>query len=118
MRKSIIFLGLLLSGALTVFAAADYSLQIGNVTWIGGASGYNSFSATAYPNTVNFTITKLASGNKSYAVTAGPAANSGTYNRRLASGANTLNYQFYTSSALANVLEAPPTANASQVLSG
>jgi len=118
MRKLISLIGLLLTGVLSAFAANNYSLQIGNVTWSGGPGGYNCFNNTAYPNTVNFTITKRVSGNRSYAVTAGTSANTGTYTRRLASGASTLNYQLYTSSAMANVLEAPPTANSSQVISG
>jgi spore coat protein U-like protein len=117
MNKFVFIFCLLLTGAASVFAA-NYSLQVGNVTWIGSVAGYNCFNNTAYPNTVNFTITKLANGNKSYAVTAGPSGNTGTYTRRLASGGNTLNYQLYTSSAMSFVLEAPPTANSSQVISG
>ena len=116
MRKWIPLIGLLL--AATKAFAQNYSLQIGNVIWVGGPSGYNCFNNTAYPNTVNFTITKLANGNKSYAVTAGPSFNTGTYTRRLASGGNTLNYQLYTDSSMSYVLEAPPTANARQVISG
>jgi len=116
MRKWISLLGLLLTGA--VADGQNYSLQIGNVTWSGSPGGYNCFNNTAYPNTVNFTITKLVTGTKSYAVTAGPSGNSGNYTRRLASGANTLNYQIYTSSAMSYVLEAPPTANSHQVISG
>jgi spore coat protein U-like protein len=116
MRKWISLLGLLLTGSFAV--GQTYSLQIGNVTWVGSPGGYNCFNNTAYPNTVNFTITKLTYGSSTYAVTAGPSANTGNYTRQLASGGNRLNYQLYTSSAMSYVLEAPPTANANQVISG
>lgn len=116
MRKWISLLGLLLAGAAA--NGQNYSLQIGNVIWVGSPGGYNCFNNTAYPNTVNFTITKLVSGTQSYAVTAGPSGATGTYTRRLASGANRLNYQLYTSSAMSYALEAPPQANANQVISG
>jgi spore coat protein U-like protein len=116
MRKWLTLLSLLLPGALAV--GQDYSLQIGNQIWVGSPGGYNCFNSTDYPNTVNFSITKLSNGNKSYAVTAGTSANTSTYTRKLASGASTLNYQLYTSSAMSFVLEAPPTANPNQVISG
>ena len=118
MRKLIPFLCLLLAGGRALLAAGNYSLQIGDITWIGSPGGYNCFSSIAYPNTVNFTITKEKGGNRPYAVTAGPSGNTGTYTRQLSLGASRLNYQLYTSSSMAFVLEAPPTANANQVISG
>lgn len=116
MRKWIPLFVLMLAATFAV--AQNYSLQVGNVTWVGSPGGYNCFNNTAYPNTVNFTITKLSNGNRSYAVTASHSSNTGTYTRQLAGGANRLNYQLYTSSAMAYVLEAPPTANPDQVISG
>ncbi len=103
---------------LTLSATANYSLQIGNVTWAGGPGGYNCFSTTEYPNTVTFTITKTTSGTRTYAVTAGPSATTGNYNRQLRSGANRLNYQLYTTSARNYALKAPVSAQASEVIGG
>ncbi len=99
-------------------ATAQYSLQIGNVTWTGSPGGYNCFSGTAYPNTVDFTITKQQPGRQDYAVAAGPSGNTGSYSRQMASGANRLGYQLYTTSGLNNVLKTPPTASATEVISG
>ena len=99
-------------------ADAQYSLQIGNVNWTGSPGGYNCFSSTEYPNTVNFTITKTENGKRAYAVTAGPSANTGNYTRQLASGPNRLDYQLYTTSARNFVLKAPTVATAGEVISG
>ena len=110
-------LGLLL-GAIFCSNAQNYTLQIGNITWVGGPGGYNPFSATAYPNTVNFTITKNAPGNKAYSVMAGTSVTSGNYNRQMASGANRLNYQLYTTSAMTYVLQAPTIATANNDIHG
>jgi hypothetical protein len=113
------FLTLALLQALGVAGlAATYSLQIGDVKWTGGPGGYSCFSSTAYPNTIAFTITKLTSGTTTYAVAAGRSTTTGTYSRQMAYGANRINYQLYTGSSMAYVLEAPPAANASQVISG
>lgn len=98
--------------------AAQFTLQIGNITWSGSPGGYQCFNNTAYPNTINFTLTKTVNGSRTYAVTAGTSATSGSYNRQLASGGNRLNYQLYTSSAMSYVLQAPNTATANNVLSG
>ena len=111
-------LGLFLLAAGLNVATAQYSLQIGNVTWTGSPGGYNCFSSTEYPNTVNFTLTKTGNGNRSYAVAAGPSTTTGNYNRQLRSGANRLDYQLYTSSARSFALKAPPTATANEVISG
>lgn len=113
-----ILTSLLLCGSLLGATAANYTLQIGNVNWSGSAGGYACFSGTAYPNTVNFTITKSAGGRKTYAVTAGPSSNTGTYTRQLRSGGSSLNYVLYTSSAMTSQLKAPTTAVASEVISG
>jgi len=110
-------LGLLL-GAIFCSNAQNYTLQIGNITWVGGSGGYNPFSATAYPNTVNFTITKNRAGNRTYSVMAGTSATSGSYARQMASGANRLNYQLYTTSAMSYVLQAPKVATANNDISG
>lgn len=110
-------LGLLL-GAIFGSNAQNYTLQIGNITWVGGPGGYNPFSATAYPNTVNFTITKSAPGNKAYSVMARTSVTSGNYNRQMASGANRLNYQLYTTSAMTYVLQAPTIATANNDIQG
>jgi spore coat protein U-like protein len=118
MRNTIALLTLLLAGELNSLTAGNFSLQIGNVTWIGSAGGYNCFSSTAYPNTVDFNIVKVVNGTTSYAFAAGPSAQTGSYSRQLVSGVNTLNYQLYTSSTMTDVLEAPLTANANQVISG
>jgi hypothetical protein len=99
-------------------AAANYTIQIGNVNWNGSAGGYACFSSTAYPNTVNFTITKAVNGRANYAVTAGPSQNTGNYTRQLFSGGNALNYALYTSSAVTFQLKAPTTATANEVISG
>lgn len=99
-------------------AAADYTLQIGNILWTGGPGGYDCFSDTAYPNTVDFLLTKQRPGRCDYAVAAGPSANTGGYQRQLVCGAHRLNYQLYTSSALNYVLKAPPAALATDVVSG
>ena len=109
--------GLLLLSALSS-RAATYSLQISDVTWMGSPGGYDCFTSAAYPNTVNFTITKIANGRKGYAVTAGPSANTGSYTRKLRSGGSRLNYQLYTTSGMNYALKAPPTAMANEVLSG
>src|SRR6267142_1343872 len=109
--------GLLLLSALSS-RAATYSLQISDVTWMGSPGGYDCFTSAAYPNTVNFTITKTANGRKSYAVTAGTSANTGSYTRQLRAGGSRLNYQLYTTSAMNYALKAPPTALANEVLSG
>lgn len=98
--------------------AAYFTIQIGNITWSGSSGGYQCFNNTAYPNTINFTITKTVSGSHTYAVTAGTSATSGSYSRQLASGANRLNYQLYTSSTMSYVLQAPTTATANNVISG
>jgi hypothetical protein len=111
-------LGLLL-GATFCSNAQNYTLQIGNITWVGGPGGYNPFSATAYPNTVNFTITKNVYGSSvTYSVMAGTSATSGNYTRQMASGANRLNYQIYTTSAMTYVLQAPNVATANNAISG
>ncbi len=115
MRNLIVSL-FLAATALSARAAND-SLQIGNVTWTGSPGGYNCFTNAAYPNTVNFTITTPA-GAQTYAVTAGPSANTGSYRRQLASGPDQLNYQLYTTSALNFVFKAPPTATANEVIIG
>src|ERR1019366_10636086 len=107
LNRLFVTLGLLLVAIFCSNAAQNFTLQIGNITWVGGPGGYNPFSATAYPNTVNFTITKNANGNKSYSVMAGTSATSGSYTRQMASGANRLNYQLYTTSAMTYVLQAP-----------
>ena len=98
--------------------AANYTIQIGNVNWSGGAGGYACFSGAAYPNTVNFTITKAVGGRQNYAVTAGPSRNTGTYTRQLNSGGNSLNYALYTTSAMTYQLKAPTLALATEVISG
>ena len=98
--------------------AANYTLQIGNVNWSGTAGGYACFSGTAYPNTVNFTITKTANGRQNYAVTAGPSQSTGNYTRQLRSGGNSLNYALYTTSGMTYQLKAPTTAVANEVISG
>ena len=107
----------ILGGALWA-GAQTYTIQIGNVSWSGSPGGYNCFSSTAYPNTVNFTITHNHPGAATYAVTAGVSATSGSYNRQLASGTSRLNYQLYTGSDMSYVLEAPMAATANNVLSG
>ena len=98
--------------------AANYTIQIGNVNWSGSAGGYACFSSTAYPNTVNFTITKATGGRQTYAVTAGPSLNTGNYTRQLRSGGNSLNYALYTTSAMTYQLKAPTIAVANEVISG
>ena len=98
--------------------AASYSLQISDIVWTGSPGGYDCFSSAAYPNTINFTITKTANGRKDYAVTAGPSGNTGNYTRQLRSGSSVLNYQLYTTSGMNYALKAPPAAIASEVLSG
>ena len=110
--------GLFLCASLLGATAANYTIQIGNVNWIGSAGGYACFSGTAYPNTVNFTITKAAAGRQNYAVTAGPSKNTGNYTRQLSSGGNSLNYALYTTSAMTYQLKAPTTAIANEVISG
>jgi hypothetical protein len=106
--------------SLVVFSAtaANYTLQLVNVSWSGSAGGYACFGSTAYPNTVNFTITKAAGGRQTYAVTAGPSQNTSSYTRQLRSGGNLLNYALYTTSAMTYPLEAPTVATASEVISG
>jgi hypothetical protein len=98
--------------------AANYTLQIGNVAWTGSAGGYACFSGTAYPNTINFTITKATNGRQNYAVTAGPSQNTGNYTRQLRSGGNLLNYALYTTTAMTYQFKAPTTALATEVISG
>jgi hypothetical protein len=98
--------------------AASYTIQLGNVNWNGSAGGYACFSGTAYPNTINFTITKAVNGRANYAVTAGPSQNTGSYTRQLFSGGNALNYALYTTSAMTYQLKAPTTATANEVISG
>jgi len=110
-------LGLLL-GAIFCSNAQNYTLQVANITWVGGPGGYSPFSATAYPNTVNFTITKNANGSRSYSVMAGTSATSGSYTRQMASGVNRLNYQLYTTSAMTYVLQAPNVATANNDING
>jgi spore coat protein U-like protein len=113
----IIGIGGLLLGALNSMAA-NYSLQISDVTWMGSPGGYDCFTGAAYPNTVNFTITKTANGRKDYALTAGTSANTGSYTRQLSSGGSRLNYQLFTTSGMNYNLKAPPSAQANEVLSG
>jgi hypothetical protein len=110
--------GFFLCASLLGAEAANYTIQIGNVSWSGSAGGYACFSGTAYPNTVNFTITKAANGRQNYAVTAGPSQNTGNYTRQLRSGGNSLNYVLYTTSAMTYQLKAPTTAVATEVISG
>ncbi len=111
-------LGLLL-GAILGGNAQNYTLQIANLIWVGGPGGYNPFSATAYPNTINFTITKNVSGkSKTYSVMAGTSTTSGSYNRQMASGTSRLNYQLYTDGTMSYPLEAPTTATANNAISG
>src|SRR5450756_555793 len=110
--------GFFLCVSLLGATAANYTIQIGNVNWSGSAGGYACFSSTAYPNTVNFTITKTANGRQNYAVTAGPSQNTGNYTRQLRSGGNSLNYALYTTSARTYQLKAPTTATATEVISG
>ncbi len=111
-------LGLFLLGAALACRAADYTLQLGNIAWTGGPGGYDCFSGTVYPNTVDFVISKQTPGNQRFAVATGPSATSGGYNRQMASGASRLNYQLYVTSALTYVLKAPPTATASEIITG
>jgi len=110
--------GAILLATLAGTSAATYTLQLGNITWTGSAGGYHCFTATAYPNTVNFTITKVGNGAASYAVTAGTSLNTGTYTRKLKSGGNLLNYQLFTTSAMSYQLKAPTTATVNEVISG
>ena len=117
MNRLFATLGLLL-GALFSSNAQNFTLQLANITWVGGPGGYNPFSATAYPNTINFTITKNSTGSRSYSVMAGTSATSGNYNRQMASGANRLNYQLYTTSAMTYVLQAPTIATANNDING
>jgi len=117
MNRFFAMLGLLL-GATLGGSAQNYSLQIANLTWVGGPGGYNPFGVTAYPNTVNFSITKLRTGTRTYSVMAGTSTTSGSYTRQMASGANRLNYQLYTTSAMTYPLEAPTTATANNAISG
>ncbi len=98
--------------------AANYTIQLGNVTWTGGAGGYNCFSSTAYPNTVNFTITKTATGRIKLCRHRRASQNTGNYTRQLRSGGNSLNYALYTTSAMTYQLKAPTTATANEVISG
>ncbi len=116
MRK--IILGLIWLTLALPATAARFTIQIGNITWSGSPGGYQCFNNTAYPNTINFTITKTDDYTRTYAVTAGTSATSGSYNRQLASGANRLNYQLYTTSAMSYVLQAPNTATANNVIGG
>jgi spore coat protein U-like protein len=115
--RSFLISGLLLA-ALLHATAANYTIQLNNITWSGGGGGYNCFSATAYPNTINFTITKGANTRRAYAFTAGPSQTTGNYTRQLRSGANRLNYALYTTSAMTYHLKAPTTATANEVISG
>ena len=117
MSRMLAILGLVFGGALCA-GAQTYTLQIGNISWSGSPGGYNCFSSTAYPNTINFTITHNQSGAATYAVTAGISTSSGSYNRQLASGGYRLNYQLYTTSAITYVLQAPMTATPNNVISG
>lgn len=114
--RHVLLAWMLLGAALE--ARANYTLQISDVFWTGSPGGYNCFSGTAYPNTVNFTITKQQSGRRDYAVTAGPSSTTSRYDRQLASREARLNYQLYTTSSLNNVLKAPPAAVATEVISG
>jgi spore coat protein U-like protein len=114
----IFILGLVLLGAISARGDADYTLQIGNAVWTGSPGGYDCFSGTAYPNTINFTITKQKPGNRPFAVAAGPSATTGSYSRQMASGGSRLNYQLYTTSSLNYVLKTPPSAIASEIITG
>ena len=116
MRKAIFIAALW--GAVLAAPAQEFTLQIGSVTWIGSAGGYNPFGNASYPNTVNFTVTKQMVGNRRFAVGAGRSTSSGTYSRRLAFGGNFLNYQLYVSTDLAQVLRAPLDATPAEVISG
>lgn len=98
--------------------AAQFTLQIANPIWAGSPGGYQCFNNTAYPNTINFTLTKTVGRARTYAVTAGISTTSGSYLRQLASGGNRLNYQLYTTSAMNYVLQAPTTATANNVIAG
>ncbi|HTJ00005.1 MAG TPA: spore coat protein U domain-containing protein [Dongiaceae bacterium] len=116
--SGLLLLALWLGGGGAARAAVDFSLQLGDVTWTGGGGSYACFSSTAYPNTVNFTISKSGTGRTAYAVTAGPSGNTGTYTRKLRSGSYDLNYQLFTTSAMNYQWKAPTTATANEVLSG
>jgi spore coat protein U-like protein len=117
MKHRVLTCLILCAGLMDMFAA-NYTIQLGNVTWTGSAGGYACFSSAVYPNTVNFTITKLTNGRKNYAVTAGPSRTTGSYTRQLRSGVNTLNYALYTTSAMTYQLKAPTVAIPSEVISG
>lgn len=116
--KSSILNVVLLTGFAASSALASYSLQIGNIFWTGSPGGYDCFTDLVYPNHVEFTITKLTPGRQNYAVTAGPSATTGTYDRQLACGSNRLTYQLYVNDELRNVLKAPPMASPTEVISG
>ncbi len=113
MKALIIILLFSVNTALLGANSGAYILQLNSIS-----RSYNCFSDLAYPNIINFSVTKTRNDSATYAVSAGPSENTGTYNRQMASGANRLNYQLYTSPAMNSVLKAPPEANINEVISG
>lgn len=87
-------------------------------TWQGASgTGYEVFQPSSNPQSVTFTVRKNGPSGCSYfvAVTVG---GSGSFNRKLAQGGTTLNYNIYDSLGLSAVIKDLPTASGGEIVVG
>lgn len=70
-----------------------------------------------YPQSIPLSISNRRKVPCDYFITFSEGA-SGTFNRTLVNGANTLNYQLYDQANQANILKDLPSATVSEVISG
>ncbi|MBI4183924.1 MAG: spore coat protein U domain-containing protein [Proteobacteria bacterium] len=120
MPKALPFVALLLAALAPLgeaLGACDIDLQrMGSVRFRGG-DRYEVFEPTARAETVFFEVRHKAGDACAFFVTFSPGG-AGSYDRRLASGADELAYQVYDGPSKSNVLKALPEASAAEVLAG
>jgi len=107
--------------SLLTLSAEACRLRLGNVPLLNfngsSGAGYESFDSTNYPQPVPLTITNNRRQACDYFITFSEGS-SGTFNRTLRSGPNTLNYQLYDQASQASILKDLPVAAVNEVLNG
>lgn len=86
-------------------ACGDLILEsIGTVDWQGAIGSYDIFDASSYAQPVSIRVTKINGGTCTFAIGV-DEGQAGSYSpRRLRHGADRLDYNLYTDSALTNIL--------------
>lgn len=116
-RRWPVLLLLVLAGADWAAAQHKFDLQVASVTWRGrDGTGYDVFDETPYVQTVNFTVQHI--GNAGPFFVTFSKNTPGQEPRLLRAGTETLAYQIYDTTTLANVLKDLPTATQNEVISG